>query len=384
MASAEERHTRTKRSTQGCVTCVQAKVKCSDDRPRCQRCSRLRKECNWPGPRIPLKERRRGHGSLKSRQALGLGYVHPIACLPSPVPSERDIGHVQPVKRIPTALSPRCIPSPSSVCYGPSEQDALYYFENIFSRLSPKTFLWSAHAILLKYSTDSGALMHLLLASSLSQMSQGHTNQSLLQTAKNHFSCGTGLLVADIQARNIDHCRNMMAFWLLQLTYRTVWDQRAYLAMGKLSASMVSYIQDHKLIQLLCGAENSFDESSQLSPTEKSVIATFLLFAAYEDLDSQYCNSGGQLSAIILADPAVAYMIFTLSRQSHGRFFGTEYPAEELMDDIERSVPLELHLHANMALSNIQQNCREGSPQIQQLHEIASNLRDMEAVRKTP
>lgn len=294
--------------------------------------------------------------------------------------SERDSEQVQPASRIPPALSPRCIPSPSSVCYGPLEQDALYYFENIFSRLSPKTFLWSAHAILLKYSTDSGALMHLLLASSLSQMSQGYIDQRLLQAAKKHFSCGTGLLVADIQARRIDLCRNMMAFWLLQLTYRTVWDQRAYLAMGKLSASMVSYIQDHKVIQLLCGAENSFEESVQLSPAEKSIIATFLLFVAYEDLDSQYCNSGGQLSAIVLTDPVVAHTVFTLSRSSQGRFFGTEYPEEELMDDIERSVPLELHLHANMALSNLQQVCREGNPRIQQLHEIASKLGDIEEV----
>jgi len=51
----------------GCDTCRTKKVKCDEKRPNCARCARLRLTCNWLAERIPLHAKRRGVGSLKTR-----------------------------------------------------------------------------------------------------------------------------------------------------------------------------------------------------------------------------------------------------------------------------------------------------------------------------
>lgn len=51
-----------KRSKSGCGTCRLKKVKCNEQRPECARCYRLGLACQWPGPRLSLRERRRERG----------------------------------------------------------------------------------------------------------------------------------------------------------------------------------------------------------------------------------------------------------------------------------------------------------------------------------
>lgn len=51
----------------GCETCRSKKVKCDEQRPNCARCCRLKLRCGWPTEEPPLKAKRRGYGSIKSR-----------------------------------------------------------------------------------------------------------------------------------------------------------------------------------------------------------------------------------------------------------------------------------------------------------------------------
>ncbi|KAK1838373.1 hypothetical protein CCHR01_19005 [Colletotrichum chrysophilum] len=236
---ADRASRRWSRSTNGCVTCVRSKVKCSENRPVCQRCSRLQRHCEWREHRVPLRERRRGFGSLKSR----LQYVPP-PILPShntashdahftsasdespgvwgSSPSETAVeatesmatthlvlnrtAHIAEQATMTNAsrnavaphlsiLNARHIPSRCSILFGPLEQDALYFFENVFSKLSPKTFLWSKLAIVLHHAYDDAIIMHLLLASCLGAVARGHSDHLVLRTAKSHFTRGTTYFV---------------------------------------------------------------------------------------------------------------------------------------------------------------------------------------------
>ncbi|KXH63495.1 hypothetical protein CNYM01_05449 [Colletotrichum nymphaeae SA-01] len=426
---------RRSRSTKGCVTCARSKVKCSEDRPTCQRCSRLKRHCQGRGDHIPLRERRRGFGPVKSR----LQYVPP-PILPSknitrdtvrnmaesgespvdwgrspsltsiketestivtdPDPNHKthfgkrmalEVMFSQNAEALPlTLLSARHIPSRCSVLFGPLEQDALYFFENVFSKCSPKTFLWSKLAILLHHAYDDATVMHLLLASCLGTVARNHPDRTVLTTAKSHFRMGTNSFVNGIQEPMCDHTKTLMVFWLLQLTYRAIWDDKSRRAMKKLSSAVADYVRKHCLLNLLHSGERTpWDLSGGTSPgTEsnvdwlsfnlpilpnKSLTASLLLFIAYEDLDSESCGIGGDVSRLVLCGDDTSRSLFACSRNVHADYFGSLYPCEELMDDVERSKPLELHFFANVCLDRLHRAQASGIDE-DQLNGIVTTL----------
>ena len=52
----------------GCDVCRSKKVKCDEKQPTCARCNRLKLTCSWPRLELTLQAKRRGYGSLKSRE----------------------------------------------------------------------------------------------------------------------------------------------------------------------------------------------------------------------------------------------------------------------------------------------------------------------------
>ncbi|KAJ9134325.1 hypothetical protein NKR23_g10186 [Pleurostoma richardsiae] len=270
----------------------------------------------------------------------------------------------------------------STVLCGPLEQEALYFYENVFGKLSPKTFIWSLLAVVLRYAFDDATTMHLLLAACLAHMSQQREDQATMRSAKLHFDVGSRLLVAGSQADQVDHCRSFINFWFLQLIYRAIWDEQARCAMKKLSASMAQYVQRYGLLDMLQeedrtggpGAGSGKPRYEQALPVaEKGFLARFLLFVAYEDLDSEFCDAGGALSSLILVHGATSDAIFVASQNSHAPF-GPDYPPEELADDIARSKPLEMHFHANLALAQINQLYKQSNPSAQELRDVYDRL----------
>ncbi|KAK2777095.1 hypothetical protein CKAH01_12220 [Colletotrichum kahawae] len=424
------------RSAKGCVTCARSKVKCSENRPICQRCSRLQRHCEWREHHVPLRERRRGLGSVKSR----LRYVpppilpaHSIASHSVQVTPESEetfvewetspsqaaveatesmastdpflnragntyeqatmAAAIQETAAPPLAtLNARHIPSRCSILFGPLEQDALYFFENVFSTLSPKTFLWSKLAIVLHHAYDDAKIMHLLLASCLSAVAQSHSDHLVLQTAKSHFKRGTTIFVDGMQEHSYNHAHTFMAFWLLQLTYRAIGDDKSRSAMKNLSTALVDYAHRHHILGLFSSNRGLYESlggsasyegdfpADCLNP-KKSLLASLLLFTAYEDLDSELRGSGGQFASLILSGDDTSRSLFACSRNIHADFIGSSYPWEELMDDVERSRPLELHFFANTCLNRLNRAHACGID-TEELQKIEENLRKLREVRR--
>lgn len=286
---------------------------------------------------------------------------------------------------IPPSLSACHIPSPSSVPIGPLEQDAIYFFETSFATMSPKTFLWSVLAVLLRHACDNAAAMHLLLAFCLGELGQRRQDKDLRDTVRRHFKSGAELLVSSMDSTTTNHCGNMMSFLLLQFTYRAIWDHKSFLATKKLSASIATYIKRHRLLEMLSDVGDAHIPTLDTLPpspqlADKSMVARFLLFSAYEDLDAGLCNAGRDISRLVLSDNPASEALFRLSQTSQGYYFGKDYPIDELLDDIERSGPLELHFHINVALSRINTILKESSPDLEELRRVESDLRQMTQV----
>ncbi|KAL5336809.1 hypothetical protein BJX70DRAFT_389730 [Aspergillus crustosus] len=95
---------RSKRSRNGCSTCISKKVKCDETRPFCARCIRLHLTCEWPPPKPPLASRRRGYGPMKSRDQ--------DLWSPSSIVPKFDASSSSPQSGVAAPIATNCLPSP--------------------------------------------------------------------------------------------------------------------------------------------------------------------------------------------------------------------------------------------------------------------------------
>ncbi|KAF7520060.1 hypothetical protein G7054_g12893 [Neopestalotiopsis clavispora] len=274
-------------------------------------------------------------------------------------------------------------PSCSGVFIGPNEQEALYYYERTFSRWAPKTFMWSACAILLSRATNDAALMHLLFAGCLRELVHRGKNSSLSYLTSFHFREGSRLLVDRLRSSAVDHVNSMMAFWLLQLYYRAQWDDEALRSMRKLSASMATYAERHQLLRELrepCDDDGGASPSHSISSSERGIISQFLIFVAYEDVSPDAGVTAGNFSKLILSDESSMRTVFAHSRNGSASFFKDRYPPEELMDDIERSKPLEMIMRANILLHKANEAVKDVDNSTERLQNLLPQIRALKIV----
>ncbi|KAH8821964.1 hypothetical protein F5884DRAFT_108563 [Xylogone sp. PMI_703] len=67
LQSPQSNPPKAKRSRNGCTHCRARRIKCDEKQPVCGLCSRLNLDCYKPDPPLPLRLRRRGYGSIRSR-----------------------------------------------------------------------------------------------------------------------------------------------------------------------------------------------------------------------------------------------------------------------------------------------------------------------------
>ncbi|KAH8680747.1 hypothetical protein BX600DRAFT_504502 [Xylariales sp. PMI_506] len=95
-----------RRSKGGCRTCRAKKVKCDETRPACARCIRLRLECAWNVEPPPLRQRRRGHGSIRTRESWKPSLIRPRIEAEPQSPAAVTDPHAVEVENISTFFAP--------------------------------------------------------------------------------------------------------------------------------------------------------------------------------------------------------------------------------------------------------------------------------------
>lgn len=431
-----------KRSRKGCLTCTQSKVKCSERHPICDRCSRTRRQCVWPGTKPSLQIRRRGAGPYKDRAMMNPRPIVPDAQPPvqttspqdgTPVTTSNFSNHqkatssyaemhvtdefqshfpstpwveaesaVALLAAVPKVASDQgmyqriTLPSPtassslaahihsrSSVIIGRPEWEALQFFEGVFARVySPKPFTWSHLGVISHFGKQDGAVQHLIVATCLGQLDKTSSDGAFWRLGKKHFQTGAQLVIQEIKKSELDHCKIFIAFWLLQVTYNTYWGDKAAESLSKLSLAMAQYVRKHQLLDTF-KAKNPSNYSREalgmVTDKERSLLARLLIFSLYEDIDADFCHAGGAFAAELCSDPSVITAVYLPSKDCLSHYFGPMYPHEELMDDVQRSNLLELHFEANMTLQTINAASNNNAPR-SEFEKIARRMEDLKLV----
>ncbi|CZR63575.1 uncharacterized protein PAC_13472 [Phialocephala subalpina] len=395
----------TRRSRSGCLICRAAKVKCSETRPVCQRCTKHGAYCEWPKPGPSLREIRRGHGPLKRRDAFTPKQLTPLPSHDSSVSNTRstsgpvadsadgvlvgaaghsltqnreesikDIRQSKPNETlsarsngylsnvIERSLSTHHISSSSSVILEASDHVAMHHYQTVLcdssSFRNPK---WLTFQVIFRYSNGNPAIMHLMLAASLAQMSHGVRRKHLWLEGKTHFQAGSQLLISGVNNVDIDHYRNVKGFWLLQFVFRTMWGPGAADSMKRLSKAIAKYMARHRILDLYSSPQQP-STNAQPTPTnylstlgrwDTIILSTFILWTMYEDVEAEFCQSGGYFASLLCSNEDVARNIFNAAQISLETLPGSGFRTEQAKNNAEYATALELRFQSTVMINRI-------------------------------
>ncbi|KAF3073304.1 hypothetical protein CFAM422_004229 [Trichoderma lentiforme] len=201
--STSSPHPKKGRSKNGCYTCRIKKVKCDEARPRCKRCIRLRRLCDYGDYEPKIK-----HNDLL---AISRGYMLAVENSKA-LPTWAQRAALTRALALPTQL-PEFPSSASSLNLTSADHEAIRYFRTTFARIHhTKNPDYSLFSIIFTLAQDEPMVMHALLAIGGHEIefrrnstSDGEAdyNSQLVQRDRNkwtpvqHYSAALGLL-ADV------------------------------------------------------------------------------------------------------------------------------------------------------------------------------------------
>ncbi|KKP05837.1 hypothetical protein THAR02_02034 [Trichoderma harzianum] len=155
IASTIGPHPKKGRSKNGCYTCRIKKVKCDEVRPRCKRCIRLRRLCDYGDYEPKIK-----HNDLL---AISRGYMLAVENSKG-LPTWAQRAALTRALALPTQL-PEFPSSASSLNLTSADHEAIRYFRTTFARIHhTKNPDYSLFSIIFTLAQDEPMVMHALLA----------------------------------------------------------------------------------------------------------------------------------------------------------------------------------------------------------------------------
>ncbi|KAK0652825.1 hypothetical protein B0T16DRAFT_388027 [Cercophora newfieldiana] len=297
-AASPQRQGEAKRSTKGCLTCRDRRVKCNEEHPVCGHCTRLKLKCEWRGKHVPLKERR----------ALG-------------------------AKRRP----PRCL--------APHQE-----FGVAGEMLATQPF-YGTHLWLPSSDFDQNAV-HCPTSNTF--------NVQLLNVADGHYERGRSLLAKLLEGAEPDPLVVVASFWFLYLHQRR-WHSERRACYAELSAWMSQYLNRRQLhLELLVSREEDTHGGGNgltLLPNTRAILARLTIWLFWADTQASLVG-GGQMARLLAhtLSPHGMLSLHEISRGALQLYWGTNYPDDEVADDLLNAGAIELVHHMWVLVQEINEH----------------------------
>ncbi|KAL6829117.1 hypothetical protein J3E69DRAFT_330419 [Trichoderma sp. SZMC 28015] len=355
-------HPKKGRSKTGCYTCRIKKVKCDEARPRCKRCIRLRRLCDYGDYEPKIK-----HNDLL---AISRGYMLAVENSKA-LPTWAQRAALTRALALPTQL-PEFPSSASSLNLTSADHEAIRYFRTTFARIHhTKNPDYSLFSIIFTLAQDEPMVMHALLAiggheiefrrNSTSDGAADYDSQ-LVQRDRNkwtpvqHYSAALGLL-ADVIGTADDgrqlELDTICAVLYLMLVYEQKYGDGTCSGLSNHLAG-AALIVKHRCSslsdQISTRGWQGIPVLSRMQPQNDSQQPGLSLFVIRLLVWISLCDStaatfglGGQcnneLKNIMAADDSSSIAGFdALHRYSNSLYrsmWGDAYPQVELLDDVE-------------------------------------------------
>jgi len=367
------------RSRTGCWTCRGKKVKCDEKQPRCERCIRLGRDCDYtPRPRkkIGPKWRRVLEAERRRQEEQGalwietgqMASVDQVSSVSTSTGSGPGIGLslgttlldnvvLSELPHVP--LSPACVNILAA-----SDYEAIYYFRTSFAAIQhTKNPRYSVPSIIIKLAASNPMLMHMVVALAGQQMQAQlqHPNEDN-QASVAHYGAAMRLMAEAVGSIETSHHLDVVlaVLWLMMLYEQRFGDGTGN-GLSKHLKGAVSILRTRSHVLTVHStatrepepghqivSTTMTQEQSQLIP---SLFATRMIvwMLGIDAIASSY-GLGGQLNMELyrLCCPetvkgdmeAVFNWAGSLHRHTRPLFrtiWGDVYPTYEILDDLENT-----------------------------------------------
>ncbi|TFB07032.1 hypothetical protein CCMA1212_001103 [Trichoderma ghanense] len=348
-----------RRSKTGCYTCRIKKVKCDEVRPRCERCVRLRRLCDY--------EPKMKHNDLL---AISRGYMLALESSKS-LPTWARRAALTRALALPARL-PEFPGSASSLNLTSADHEAIRYFRTTFARIHhTKNPDYSLFSIIFTLAQDEPMVMHALLAlggheiefrrNSTSDGSDGSSqlverDRRSKWTPVQHYSAALGLL-ADVIGKADDgrqlELDPICAVLYLMLVYEQKYGDGTCSGLSNhlAGAALIVKHRCQRLSEQMAKREwqgtpvlaRMQPQSQTREPGLSLFVIRLLVWIALCDATAATFGLGGQFNSelkdIMAPDDASSISGFdVLHRYSNSLYrsmWGDAYPQVELLDDVE-------------------------------------------------
>ena len=240
---------------------------------------------------------------------------------------------------------------------------------------STKDPAWGTPSLLIGLSSTQPMMMHLLLAASLRSSAIDRNDDLRTGTdssPEHHFSVGSHLLVDILDNRqDLEPSVNILAaFWLVYMYWANI-SNPSCSDVGRqqrLGQAAADYMKLHELLDsctgnLEPGKGNS--DGAYLSWATRSLVARLIVWLFYADAWAHFRNHGGQLASYLCENESSARQVYLTSRNVLLANWGSRYPVDLVVDDLETSPALDLLFEVYLCLERVNSYSSERDSRIE-------------------
>ncbi|KAL4812154.1 fungal-specific transcription factor domain-containing protein [Aspergillus spinulosporus] len=368
------------RSRNGCWTCREKKVKCDERRPKCIRCLRLGRHCDYvPRPRKPyVRGAPRRRCSQTDKQPLDRHAQQPLQLGESDSPQPRP----SPASAASTA------PAESAPLLSPADRDAIYYFRTAVSQsVDTKDVEFSVPAIIAALAETEPMVLHMVCALGHHERCTQQPTDDATAAAVEHYSTVMLLIAQALQdppRSDWPHLDStLVTLWLM-----IVYEQRYGDGLGLgLRAHLrgAALVLQHRLGSLRHLLEHDVADPDALWPISP-LAGRMIVWIAFLDASAESNQLGGDFNRVLGAAMTGLAENEILSRlrgytaiqryatSLHRVTWGARYPQQQLLEDLESREVLALYGECGQmrhVLAQLAETPADPLPVARALHDIS-------------
>lgn len=225
---------------------------------------------------------------------------------------------------------------------------------------------------MLRLGLGTPMVMHLIIASALTDLSLCSDDSTLYALGQRHYEAGANLLVDAVGAQSQNHVDILSSFFLLYVCMSL--REESLEKVSQLSWMVLNHVQTFDLVGYSSDALETIIPQDQ-----RAFIARMMVWLVYEDIAAAFLGCDGAFARYLRSQPEKLDTIYEQSATILESCWGKFYPDSEAIDDVENSTVLRFLFDVMCLLQDINQlqDASEGAAIEQKLNALEVTSRPL-------